>query len=158
MICAAHIKSFYYQNPIPNPINFTFTEKQVADGKFIDDNVSEQNFRHFSNLLNARIYKSAFKRHGKRLAVFVVREQDALHRHHLHGVIEQPAHVAQPAFLWMMSNLWRSTHFGYDEVHFEAPENEERCVGWIDYCLKKRSKAFYSDSIDWSNSTCFELR
>ena len=40
----------------------------------------------------------------------------------------------------------------------EFPTTEQRELGWIDYCLKARTKTEYSNCIDWSNSTCFELR
>ena len=69
-----HIKQFYNQNPVPNPINLTLTEKQAVNGQKIDDLASEQNLRHFRNLINTKLYKNAYKRHRKQLSMFVVRE------------------------------------------------------------------------------------
>ena len=74
------IKQFYQEHRVPSPVNFTLTQRQVVDGQWISDEVSQQNFRHFANLLNSQIYGKAFKRFGKKLSMFVVREHDAIHR------------------------------------------------------------------------------
>ncbi|MBF9052691.1 hypothetical protein LSUCC1028_00345 [Rhodobacterales bacterium LSUCC1028] len=158
MIDPEILKHFYFQNRVPNPVNVTFTEKQYVDGEWIDDPSSEQNFRHFSNKLNAAVYRSKFKRYGLKLAMFVVRESDGVHRHHLHCIIERPTNLSKPLFALLIKNCWHSTRFGHEHVHIEFPEAAGREQGWVEYCLKRRSKALYSDSIDWSNSTCFELR
>lgn len=158
MSIQAHIKQFYDQHSVPNPINLTLTEKQLVNGQKIDDLASEQNLRHFRNLLNTRLYKNAYKRHGKQLSIFVVRESDATHRHHLHLVIEQPKDIELHFFMHMVKSCWQKTKFGYNEIHFEKPTDLSREDGWIDYCLKKRTKSDLASSIDWANSTCFELR
>ena len=121
MSIQTHIKKFYDQHPVPNPINLTLTEKQLVNGQKIDDLASEQNLRHFRNLLNTRLYKNAYKRHGKQLSMFVVRESDATHRHHLHLVIEQPKDIDLHFFMHMVKSCWQKTKFGYNEIHFEKP-------------------------------------
>ena len=40
-----HIKQFYNQSPVPNPVNLTLTEKQLVNGQKIDDLASEQIWR-----------------------------------------------------------------------------------------------------------------
>jgi hypothetical protein len=80
------------------------------------------------------------------------------HRHHIHCVIERPQHIAATDFILLAQSCWTSTRFGYQQSHFELPTTEQRELGWIDYCLKARTKTEYSSCIDWSNSTCFELR
>lgn len=158
MLNSSVFKSYYLQNRVSNPINFTLTQKQVAEGQWITDTLSEQNFRHFSNKLNSAVFGVRFKRYGQKLSMFVIREQDETHRHHIHCVIERPEHVAVTDFAILVQHCWVSTRFGYHETHFEIPSTEQRELGWIDYCLKPRTKAEYSSCIDWSNSTCFELR
>lgn len=157
MIEPAVFKSYYLNHAVPNPINVTLTQKQFVDGEWLDDLRSEQNFRHFANKLNTAAYGTKFKRFGKKLSMFVVRESDASHRHHLHCIIERPKHLAPPIFYLRVRSCWSSTRFGYSHMHFEQPKTAEREIGWVNYCLKRRSKALYSDGIDWSNSTCFEL-
>ena len=152
------IKQFSNQHSVPNPVNLTLTEKQIVNGQKIDDLASEQNFRHFRNLLNSKLFKNAYRRHGKQLSMFVARECDATHRHHLHLVIEQPEHIELQFFMHMVKSCWQKTNFGYNEIHFEKPTDASREDGWIDYCLKKRTKSDLASSIDWANSTCFELR
>jgi hypothetical protein len=154
----AHYKSYYLQNRVPNPVNITLTERQVVDGQWITDTLSQQNFRHFAKKLNAKCFGNKFKRYGHKLLMFVVREQDHTHRHHIHCVIERPQHIAATDFILLAQSCWTSTRFGYQQSHFEFPTTEQRELGWIDYCLKARTKTEYSDCIDWSNSTCFELR
>jgi hypothetical protein len=52
----SNIKQFYNQHSVPNPVNLTLTEKQLVNGQKIDDLASEQNLRHFRNILNTRRY------------------------------------------------------------------------------------------------------
>ena len=151
------IKAYYLNHRVPNPVNITLTQKQFVDGVWLDDLRSEQNFRHFSNKLNSAVYGTKFKRFGKKLSMFIIRENDASHRHHLHCIIERPEHLAEPIFYLRVKSCWTSTRFGYNQIHFEQPNSAEQELGWVNYCLKRRTKALYSDSIDWSNSTCFEL-
>lgn len=151
-------KSYYLQHRVPNPVNFTFTQRQIAEGKWITDTLSEQNFRHFSNKLNKAVYGSRFTRYGKKLSMFVIREQDETHRHHLHCIIERPEHFTVCDFVLLVDKFWFQTRYGHLQTHSESPTTEQRELGWVDYCLKPRTKAEYSSCIDWSNSTCFELR
>ena len=150
-------KTYYLEHRVPNPVNITLTQKQFSDGIWLDDLRSEQNFRHFSNKLNSKIFGNKFKRFGKKLSMLVIRESDGTHRHHLHCIIECPEHISEPFFYTIVKSCWSSTKFGYNQIHFEKPTTDDRELGWVNYCLKQRTKSVYSDSIDWSNSTCFEL-
>jgi hypothetical protein len=154
----SQIRDFYLSHQVPNPVNITLTEKQLVNGQKIDDFSSEQNFKHFRNLLNSRLFKNAYKRHGKQLSMFVVRECDHTHRHHLHIIMQKPDDIELNFFMYMVKSCWQKTKFGYNEMHFEKPDNLQRIVGWLEYCLKKRTKNDLASSIDWVNSTCFELR
>lgn len=152
------IKRFYRDSPVPNPINITLTEKQFVEGQRIDDVISEANCRHFLNLLNRRIFGNAHKRYKRHLSTFFVRECSAWHRHHLHAIIEKPSTLTTEEFIAMVIECWTKTKFGYYEHHFEEPADTDRVLGWLNYCLKKKTKADVASSIDWANSTCFERR
>lgn len=152
------IKQFYRTNPVPNPINITLTQKQVVDGQRIDDAISSANFKHFRRLLNSRLFGNAYKRHGRQLAMLVVREDEAWHRHHIHAIIEKPTSLTIEEFITLVVECWGKTRFGYREHHFEKPTDKDRETGWLNYCLKKRTKDDLPSSIDWDNSTCFERR
>ena len=91
-------RSYYLKHRVPNPVNVTLTQRQCVDGEWLDDLRSELNFRHFANKLNSKVLGARFKRFGKRLAMLVVRESDATHRHHLHCIIERPEHLSEPLF------------------------------------------------------------
>ena len=158
MLTSTDLKAYCLQHGAPNPVNITLTERQVVDGQWITDTLSQQNFRHFANILNTKCLGTMFKRYGTKLSMFVVREQDQTHRHHIHCVIERPEHIPALDFIILTQQCWTSTRFGYQQSHFELPTTEQRELGWIDYCLKARTKTEYSSCIDWSNSTCFELR
>lgn len=152
-----HFFNYYFKHRIPNPVNFTLTQKQTVEGKWIDDQISEQNFRHFRNVLNKQLFGNQYCRYGKGLKMFVIRESDTRHRHHLHGVIEKPDNMDSDDFIELVKSIWSKTKYGYLHTHFEEPSTIEREIGWIDYCLKERTKIDLSSSIDWVNSTCFEL-
>jgi len=152
------LKHFYLTHPVPNPSNITLTQKQVVDGQRIDDEISSANFKHFRNLLNSHLFGNAYKRHGRQLAMLVVRENGAWHRHHLHAIREKPDNLTTEEFVALVLTCWTKTRFGYPEHHFEQPETRDRETGWPNYLLKKRSKDDLATSIDWANSTCFERR
>jgi hypothetical protein len=109
-------KSYYLQHRVPNPVNFTLTQKQVAEGKWITDTLSEQNFRHFANMLNTSVYGNRFIRYGKKLSMFVIREQDETHRHHLHCIIERPEHLLALDFVLLVQTCWFKTRYGHHQT------------------------------------------
>lgn len=147
------IENFIYRNRIPNPLNITFTQKQSYNGFVIDDVSSDRNFRHFKNVLNSKVFGNGYRRFGKQLKMLVVREVSSLQRHHLHTILEQPNRVNSNDFIDLIRDVWRSTNFGYEEVHIENPSSQNREDGWLGYILKRRSKLDFIDSIDWNNTT-----
>ena len=83
------------------------------------------------NLLNARLFKNAYKRHGKQLSMFVVRECDHTHRHHLHIIMEKPDDIELNFFMHMVKSCWQKTKFGYNEMHLKNQTIfNEQLVGW----------------------------
>ena len=79
MLTPTDLKAYYLEHRVPNPVNITLTERQVVDGQWITDTLSQQNFRHFANILNTKCFGIRFKRYGTKLSMFVVREQDQTH-------------------------------------------------------------------------------
>ena len=136
---------------IDNPINVTFitlTEKQKVNGIDLDRIRSEQNFRHFKNLLNSKVFGNGFKRFKKQLKMIVVREYSSNLRHHIHCIVEQPIRYTYLEFNLLIHKLWNKTQFGYSEIHIEKPTSHKREVGWFNYIMKDNVE----NSIDWNNS------
>ena len=150
---------WYEHNPIPNAVCVTFTEKQVLTSvhrhagpvkTWINNQLASENFKHFLNLLNRKIFKNSYKRHNKRLQTFIVHEGDKYKnvRHHIHGIIEQPDWISDKDFDELMSNLFAKTAWGYKAHEFNRPSNHEGGEqGWLGYCLK--DKKIKSDKDLW---------
>lgn len=149
------IRKVVFENKIPNPINMTLTERQQFNGINIDDVVSEQNVRHFRNVLNRKVFGNRHRRFGTELKMLVIREVSSHQRHHLHLIVEQPNRLTYPEFKNLVKDCWLKTDFGHFQTHFEKPCSEEREDGWVSYLLKNRTKVSLESSIDWSNSTIF---
>ena len=147
------IRTYLKSNKVINPINITFTQKQWVKGQKVDDISSEQNFRHFRNKLNTKVFGNGYRRFKKQLQMLVIREDSPYHRHHLHCVIEQPQRFSFEEFSHLIWNVWNSTKFGYKEIHIEKPSSIEREDGWLSYIMKDYSKSDLSTSIDFENST-----
>ena len=147
------IRDFVASNRVANPINITFTEKQSLNGLKIDNVVSERNFRHFKNKLNTKLFGNGYRRFNKQLQMLVIREVSSNHRHHLHCIIEQPQRIGFEKFTHLIETVWKSTDFGYEEIHIEKPSTQLREDGWLSYIMKDRTKVNLSTSIDWINSS-----
>ena len=147
------IRDFVTQNRVTNPINVTFTEKQSMNGFTIDNVVSERNFRHFKNKLNTKLFGNGYRRFNKQLQMLVIREVSSNRRHHLHCIIEQPQRIEFEKFTHLIETVWKSTDFGYEEIHIEKPSSQLREDGWLSYIMKDRTKVNLSTSVDWINSS-----
>ena len=147
------IRRFVTSNRVTNPINVTFTQKQSVNGFRVDDVVSEKNFKHFKNKLNTKLFGNGYKRFNKQLQMLVVREVSSNHRHHLHCIIEQPQRIGFEKFTHLIEEVWKSTDFGYEEIHIEKPSSQLREDGWLSYIMKDRTKVNLSTSVDWINSS-----
>lgn len=147
------IKKFIRENRVANPLNVTLTEKQRYNGIRLDDIISEQNFRHFRNVLNRKVFGNGYKRFGMELQMLVIREVSVNHRHHIHCIIELPQRYEFVAFTDLVRDVWSKTDFGYDQVHIEKPFSQQREDGWLEYIMKKRTKVSFENSIDWMNSS-----
>ena len=147
------IRRFVTSNRVTNPINLTLTQKQSVNGFKVDDVVSEKNFRHFKNKLNTKLFGNGYRRYNKQLQMLVVREVSSNHRHHLHCIIEQPHRIGFEQFTHLIETVWKSTDFGYEEIHIEKPSSQLREDGWLSYIMKDRTKVNLNTSVDWINTS-----
>ena len=147
------LRTYLKSKRVINPLNVTFTQKQIVNGQRIDDFSSEQNFRHFRNVLNQKVFGNGYKRFNKQLQMLVIREVSFDKRHHLHCVVEQPQRYEFEQFVSLIKSVWSVTKFGYDQIHIEKPSSQQREDGWLDYIMKDSTKVSLSTSIDYVNST-----
>ena len=128
---------------IDNPIFVTFTEKQVIRHDFNKqlENSFERsidNFRHFKNLLNRKVFKKSYHRYSnKQLKMFVVHEKSKLDRHHIHSVIEKPEWFDEQDYETLIRNLWDKSDYGYRQIWFDQPPTDQDHINWVRYCLKE---------------------
>ena len=80
----------------------TLTLKKRVKGVWLDDIRASQNFRHFMNLLNSKVYGKRFKRFNKQLKVIPVMEMSASNRLHFHLIIEVPTDCD---YLWLQNEV-----------------------------------------------------
>jgi hypothetical protein len=113
----------------------------------LDRDGATQNFRHFMNVLNCRVYGTAFKRHGRRLREIPVIEHDDVTHWHYHAAIDCPTHVDAAAFPDLLREVWASTYWSHKEVHITPGADD----GWVNYMLKSQTKDRYDLCIDWLN-------
>lgn len=138
---------------VPNPVCVTLTEKQFYKGIRLDPIRSDQNFRHFLNLLNRKVYGNSYRRFDRRLNVFSVKEVSLNDRHHRHCMIEVPTNQTFEQFYSKLEWCWKETDFGYDNIHIDQPTSIFEEDGWYNYILKFKTKTDFSTSIDWNNVT-----
>ncbi len=150
-------------NRISNPINVTLTEKQylhktVGKDKRVfklDKFNSSQNFRHFRNVLNRKVFGKSYHRYNKQLDMLVVREVSSqTNRLHLHLIIEQPQHYDFNSFRNEIERIWINSNFGFSEIHIEKPTTSDREDGWFYYIMKSNIE----NTIDWNNTFLSDCR
>jgi hypothetical protein len=134
-----------------NPVAVTLTYKQVfhsISGSIgLTATLASQNIRHFFNKINRRYFKNAFKRYGKQLSAVPVMEISDDGRIHYHLLIDRPSHISLAQFDVDIRAIWRSTDWGYKEIHIDPNPNQ----GWLYYITKRSQKPEYDLSIDWMN-------
>ena len=123
------IKRFIRKNRVVNPLNVTLTEKQTFNGIRLDDITSEQNFRHFRNVLNRKVFGNGYRRFGIELQMLVIREVSVNHRHHIHCIIELPQRYEVVTFLNLIKDVWSKTDFDMTKYIEKHPLKKERMVG-----------------------------
>ncbi len=136
------IKSFSYIEDIEKYWGVTLTLKQSLDNKRLDRITSSQNFKHFMNVLNRKIFKNSYKRYDKRLSVVPYIEDSINDRIHYHITIENPYPLDPDKFESLLRQTWVQTRWSYKQIHIERNIDN----GWIDYCGKGSN-----ENIDWVN-------
>lgn len=138
------IRGYFNQIDPVGMMAVTLTLKKRVKGVWLDDIRASQNFRHFMNLLNSKVYGKRFKRFNKQLKVIPVMEMSASNRLHFHLIIEVPTDCD---YLWLQNEvkeIWGKTTFGYREIDIQKISDD----GWTDYITKFRTKG---DEVDWNN-------
>ncbi|WP_067674898.1 rolling circle replication-associated protein [Tsuneonella dongtanensis] len=113
----------------------------------ITPDLASRNMRHFLNLLNRRVYGSAYLRHGQRLPCLVALEGTNDKRLHYHIHLDCPREDLVPTYPRLISELWERTDWGHREVDVQSADE-----GWVGYITKLRDKADYSAAFDWQLS------
>ena len=136
------IKNFIYLECITDWFGVSYTFKQMMNGKKIDPITSSQNFKHYLNVLNKKIFGNSFKRFGKRIEVIPVVETSMSGRLHYHCSIRNPYPDDPERFENLLIEEWRKTNWGYHEIFVDRTIDN----GWIDYSVKTGF-----ENIDWVN-------
>lgn len=135
--------------PWPRPIAVTLTLKQglaLGLGRWerIDRGKARGAIVYFCHELDRRCYpKIDGKRSGKVKRLVVLEGNDTT-RWHYHLLIDCPAHVPPAIFAAWIYEIWNKVIWGYNEIEIKLAD-----MGWLDYILKRNTKADYS--------TCVEL-
>ena len=109
------------------------------------------------NLLNRAVYRTAFRRYGKRLRVLPVLEKGEVRastllpwergrsgRWHIHCAIELPAHLDAFALEKLIRDCWTQVDLGYGRILVRDGAN----AGWVNYMLKDRQKLEFDGLLD----------
>ena len=138
------IRKYLTNLPIKDSLSVTLTMKQVVENEYLDSIKSSENFKHFLNRLNKKVYGNAHTRFKKRISVVPVLEKSFEGRYHFHLILEKPAHITQSNYELMIIECWKKTKFGYYEIDIRNIYSS----GWTDYITKFASK---EDEIDYLN-------
>jgi hypothetical protein len=138
------IKSYLKTFDIRGCLAVTLTMKQEGSGGKLNEVTSSQNFRHFMNVLNRKVYKQQFKRFNKRLNVIPVIENSYKDRIHLHLILSIPENFHHDDYIYLIKETWNNTNYGYREVDVKPIINS----GWTEYITKFKTS---HDDVDWEN-------
>jgi hypothetical protein len=117
----------------------------------LDELMAKKAFGNYLNDLNRRIYKAAFRHHGKRLRVIPILEKSADGRWHYHVAVEPPWFMDANSFGDIAMDVWRRTPHGYG--HGEISVNAD--AGWIAYMAKLRGKSGLEEYFDCIDTEAF---
>ena len=99
------------------------------------------NFRHFQNVLNRRVFRSKARKQGLHLDCINSVERSNQHRWHHHLIIGRPNNIPDPAFEAMIRESWGKTDWGYNAGKIKPTAND----GWVRYITKLKSEHCYID-------------
>ena len=153
---------------LSNRISLKYENEKGIGFKTITLNDTQQNLRHWYNLLNRKVYGKDFKNKKKGLRILPVTERtrngDGKRRIHHHLIIEKPEHYDTESFYVQILLNWEKTRYGivsvkhYDEVrnkvvHIPVCNMQEiyDMQNLKEYVLKARTKLSVDD-IDIQNA------
>jgi len=122
-------------------------DEPASATEFLNAQKAIQNFRHFMNLLNRRVYGKRYQHHGVRLSAIPVLEGGRGKRLHYHAVIDCPLVELEDSFPNLIQTAWEKTKWGYNQIDIQPGADN----GWINYISKLNDKPNFADSIDWEN-------
>ena len=109
---------------------------------------ASQNYRHFLNILNGRVFGKAAKRFGRRVnSISTIEGGGGGKRLHIHGIIDCSSQDLLPEFPAVVSEAWHRTQWGLKQIDIKSGAD----AGWTKYISKLRDKPNYADAIDWQN-------
>lgn len=138
------IKDYAQSLNIRGCMGVTFTMKQEGNKGKLNSAIASQNFRHFMNVLNRKVYKQQFKRFNKRLNVLPVIENSYNDRIHFHTILRIPENTKHNDYIQLIKEAWTKTNYGYREIDVKPFINS----GWTEYITKFKSS---NDDVDWEN-------
>ena len=138
------IKSYLKTFDIRGCLAVTLTMKQGCFKGRLNEEKSSQNFHHFMNVLNRKVYKQQFKRFNKRLNVIPIIENSYKDRLHLHIILNIPKNIDRNDYINLIKETWNNTDFGYREIDIQPIID----LGWTEYITKFKTS---HDDVDWEN-------
>ena len=118
-------------------VNFTF--KTSYFGQRLDEITVEESLRHFVNFISREMYGKAFDRGGKKVSFLYSIERPPFGLLHVHGFLPFPEskYINYFDFSIAVRTCWRKTRWSNRRIKNEFAWDY---LGWIDYCVKRRTK------------------
>lgn len=109
---------------------------------------ASQNYSHFLNVLNRRLFGKAADRYRKGVnSISVIEGGGGGKRLHMHGTIDCPRHDLLPYFPDIVTEAWHRTQWAHNQIDIKSGVD----AGWTKYMSKLDDKPSYIDGIDWVN-------
>ncbi len=144
MVLKESIREFVKDFDTTNCFGVSLTLKQRVDNKSLTNDISNQNLKHFLNVLNKKCFGNSFNRFNKKLRVIPVLERSKVGRWHYHLTLQNPFPENPYKFESMINHAWFNTNYGHRHIHIHRNINE----GWNDYITKLKTS---DDEVDWIN-------
>jgi hypothetical protein len=138
----------HWRSPVALTLNLKQSfQNNMGQSIMIDEYGVKKAFKRYIHALNRRVYRSAYRHHGKRLRTIPVLEKSQNGRYHYHIAIEPPLHLDSKSFGELAMETWLESDsaYRYGEVSLDTD------FGWLVYMAKYRTKSdfeHYFDCID----------
>ena len=111
--------------------------KQTLNDMKLDEINFSQDFRHFMNRLNYKIFKNSYKRFNKRLNVIPILEKSNNDRFHYHCLIEKPNRLKDREFTNLIESEFSKTKLSYDDI--DIKRQSKPISSFSSYTTKRRN-------------------